>query len=143
MKQRLPVMGPLLAALVAAASIAWGLAMPRAPEASSLRRAVTLPSEDTVALLGGLQLGDALVGWQVTAITGPDPEGTIRVEVARDKVTFALELRPLDRVTEQPPVQTERWAIYYGHVRPPEVKLTRNVIRATTNALANRVRAAE
>lgn len=140
---RSAVLGPLLAAFVAAAGIAWGLAWP--PPADQTPRVATQPalSDEAVALVGGLAPGDMLVGWKVTAMSGPDRRGTIRIELAHRTVAFSLLVAPLGALPEQPPVQTERYAVFYGHVDPPQTVLPRNVVHATTNALANRIRSHE
>jgi hypothetical protein len=135
------VLGPLLAALVAAAGIAWGLVDPPPASPSPVSPATAAP--EASALLGGLSRGDRLVGWDVTAVAGPDADGVIRVDIAHGMVAFALMLAPLGSMPEAPPVQTEHWAIYYGHVDPADTRLPRNVVHTTTNALANLVRAHE
>jgi len=137
--QRMGVLGPLLAALVSAAGIAWGLADPPVRADVNGSPPATLGASAS-ALLGGLAQGDTLVGWRVTAVTGPDGDGAIRVQLVNRDVAFSLMVSPLQGALEQAPVQTEHWAIYYGHVRPADASLSRNVITATTHALANRVR---
>jgi len=138
LRQRMGVLGPLLAALVAAAGIAWGLADPPRTDANDAGSARTTAAAR--ALLGGLAQGDTLVGWRVTAVSGPDNDGVIRIQLVNRDVAFSLMLSPLEGALEQAPVQTEHWAIFYGHVQPADTALSRNVITATTNALANRVR---
>lgn len=134
------VLGPLLAALVAASGIAWGLAAP--PVVEDVARTVESAeaTEETRALFGGLARGDRLIGWRVTAITGPDEHDTIRIELADREVAFSLMVAPKTDAAHPPPVATEHWAIYYGHVDPPDTVLPRNVIRGTTGALAKLIR---
>ncbi|MBL4683649.1 MAG: hypothetical protein JKY37_03590 [Nannocystaceae bacterium] len=137
---RLVVLGPLLAALVAASGIAWGLVQPPPRSDDAVPQRATEGGPEVRALLGGLSRGDTLVGWRVTAISGPDARGTIRIELSHRQLAFSLLLSPKGAQPEQAPVQTEHWSIFYGHVFPPEAVLSANVIRATTNGLANRVR---
>ena len=82
------------------------------------------------------------MGWTVQAIDGPH-EGMVRVDLGRDDVRFALMVAAKDARPEAPPVATERYAIFYGHVHPPGTSLPDNTIRATTHALARRIRAHE
>ena len=140
MSSRTAVLGPLVAGLVAAGGIAWGLVDPPGGRASEEPSRTPRPSAQADALLGGLAPGDNLVGWQVTAVGGPDEEGAFRIDLAHRDIEFALMLVPRGESPEPAPIETEHYAIYYGHVRPPDTVLTRNVITATTTALARRVR---
>ena len=140
---RSQVLGPLLAALVAASGIAWGLASPPILEGPPRTPDRPPATKETRALLGGLSRGDRLVGWRITAITGPDEHETIRIDLAHREVAFSLMVTPKTKTAHPAPVTTEHWAIYYGHVDPPDTILPRNVIRATTNALANHIRTHE
>jgi len=94
------------------------------------------------ALLGGLAEGQAVVGWHVDAIEGP-MDGELRVHLSRDGVRFAVMIRPRGAGDELAPLQTERYAIFFGHVEPPETPLPANTVTATTHALARRIRAHE
>ena len=137
---RTVVLGPLLAALVAASGIAWGLASPPMVEGPPRTPKRNAADEETRALFGGLARGDRLTGWRVTAITGPDEHDTIRIDLANRDVAFSLMVAPKNDAAHPPPVATEHWAIYYGHVDPPDTVLPRNVIRGTTGALAKLIR---
>jgi len=137
---RAPVLGPLLAALVSASGIAWGLAAPPVVDGPPRTPKRATASEETRALFGGLSPGDRLGGWRVNAITGPDERGEIRIELSARDVAFSLMVAPKTDAAHPPPVATEHWAIYYGHVDPPDTVLPRNVIRGTTGALAKLIR---
>jgi hypothetical protein len=104
----------------------------RAPQASAEAR----------ALLGGLAVGERLMGWTVQAVDGP-LEGVLRVDLGRDDVRFALTVAPKDARPERAPVETERYAIFYSDAHPPGTALPDGTIRATTHALARRIRANE
>lgn len=93
-------------------------------------------------LLGGLAAGDELVGWTVRSLEGPT-EGMLHVEVERDGVSFPLMVAAKGSHPQRPPVTTERYLIFYGHAYPPQITLPEGTIRATTHALARRVRAHE
>ncbi len=99
-------------------------------------------SEEARALLGGLAVGERLMGWTVEALDGPH-EGLLRIDLARDDVRFALMVAAKGTRAEAAPVETERYVIFYGHVHPPDTSLPDGTIRATTNALARRIRANE
>lgn len=99
-------------------------------------------SDEGRALLGGLEVGERIMGWTVHAIDGPH-EGVLRVDVGRDDVRFALMVVAKGTSPEAAPVETERYVIFYGHVQPPETALPDGTIRATTHALARRIRAHE
>jgi hypothetical protein len=130
--------GPLLVALACLGALA--IAPGRDPIDAESSGPVATSS--ALALLGDPTVGDRLVGWTIVAIDGPR-DGTIRIDIGRDRVRFALMVTRIGAMAEPAPVQTEHYAIYYGHVDPPDTVLPANVIRATTNALANRIRAHE
>lgn len=108
---------------------------------TQVRRAPEI-SDEGRALLGGLREGERLMGWTVQALDGPH-DGMLRIDLARDDVRFALMVVATGRRAESPPLSTERYAIFYGHAHPPEVTLPDGTIRATTHALARRIRANE
>lgn len=108
------------------------VAVPRAPSMGAEAR----------ALLGGLAEGERIMGWTVQALDGPH-EGLLRVDVAREQVRFAMMVATKGTRAESAPVETERYVIFYGHVHPPETSLPDGTIRATTHALARRIRANE
>jgi hypothetical protein len=100
------------------------------------------PSDEARALLGGLAVGERLMGWTVQAIDGPH-DGVVRVDLDRDGVRFALLVAAKGTRAEAAPVETARYVIFYGHVHPPDTALPDGTIRATTHALARRIRAHE
>lgn len=133
--------GPLLAMCLCVAGLVWGVVDPPTPT-STPAKVMPEAVAEVRALLGDLQEGERLVGWTVEAIDGPR-DGVIRVHVRRDRVGFALMVAKKGRLPQPAPVETEAHAIYYGHVDPPDTRLPDGTIRATTHALANRIRAAE
>lgn len=96
-------------------------------------------SADARALLGGLAEGDALVGWTVDRIVGP-VDGELRVFLRRDGTSFALMVARNEALEHAAPLTTQRYAIFYGHAEPADVELPRNTTRATSHALARRIR---
>jgi hypothetical protein len=132
---------PLAALLLCAAGLVWGLAEPPAPASAPVKEPPSASAEAR-ALLGDLKVGDRLVGWTVEALDGPH-DGVIRVDLRRDRVGFSLMVAKKGHMREPAPVETEAYSIYYGHVDPPDTRLPDGTIRATTNALGNRIRATE
>ncbi len=134
---------PALVVLLCAAGLVIARVAPVASRAE-LERARSQPevSEAGRALVGGLSVGDRIVGWDVLAIDGPR-DGVLRVDLGRDGVRFALMVAAQGHLPHAAPVQTERHVIYYGHAHPPGTRLPDGTIRATTHSLARRVRANE
>lgn len=99
-------------------------------------------SAEGLALLDELAIGERLMGWTVQALDGPR-DGQLRVDLARDDVRFSLVVAPKGSRAEPAPVETERYVIFYGYVYPAETVLPDGTIRATTHALARRIRARE
>jgi hypothetical protein len=99
-------------------------------------------SDGARALLGELAVGEHLMGWTVEALDGPR-DGMLRIDLGRDDVRFALLVARKGTRAEAAPLETERYAIFYGHVHPPETTLSDDTIHATTHALARRIRAHE
>lgn len=94
------------------------------------------------ALLGDLAIGERLMGWTVRELDGPR-DGLLRVELARDDVRFSLAVAAKGTRVQAGPVETERYVIFYGYVYPADTVLPETTIRATTHALARRIRARE
>jgi hypothetical protein len=101
-----------------------------------------LPASDVVALLGGLEIGERIAGWEVLGFDGPR-EDAVRIELGRDQQRFAIMVARLGVRPELPPVTTERYAVYYGHAHPPETRIPDGAIRAVTHAFGRRIRGTE
>jgi hypothetical protein len=99
-------------------------------------------SDEARALLGELAVGERLMGWTVEALDGPR-DGLLRIELARDGVRFSLLVARKGTRAEPAPVETERYVVFYSSAHPPEITLPDGTIRATTHALARRLRAHE
>jgi hypothetical protein len=100
------------------------------------------PTPAALTLLGELEIGEHIGGWEVLGIEGP-MNGEIRVELGRDHQRFSIMVARLGTRPEKPPVKTEQYAIYYGHAHPPDTSIPDGAIRAITHALARRVSATE
>lgn len=99
-------------------------------------------SAHAVALLDGLQLGDRVAGWTVIELVGPRARA-IDIGFERDGQRFVVTIAPMGARPEHPAVQTDRYAIYYGHAVPPERPIPDGAVRAITAALARRIGAHE
>ncbi len=129
----------LLVCLVALA-VAWlAPVIPSPQSTASPAPEITAPAR---ALLGDLKEGDKIMGWTVVALDGPRDQ-QLRVDLERDGVRFALMVAAKGRRPQPPPVQTEHHVIFYGHAHPPDTTLPSGTIRATTHALARRIRGRE
>lgn len=91
-----------------------------------------------VALLDGLHVGERIVGWTVIALDGPH-ERAIDVGLERDGQRFVVTIAPMGARPENPALQTDRYAIYYGHAVPPGTSIPDGAVRAITAALARRI----
>ncbi|MCX4241958.1 hypothetical protein [Paraliomyxa miuraensis] len=133
---------PALVALSCALGllVAWVDPVKRQAQAQDAR--APRITDEGRALLGGLAEGERLMGWTVQALDGPR-DGLLHIELGRDQVGFALMVATKGTRAESAPVETERYVIFYGHVHPPETILPDGTIRATTHALARRIRAQE
>lgn len=100
------------------------------------------PTEQAIAMLGGLHPGDTLVGWTVLGIDGPH-EGKVRVDLGRDAVRFSITVAPLGTELQSAPLSTDAHALYYGHPHPRGTSLPPGAVRALLHRIADRVRAHE
>ena len=99
-----------------------------------------LPTLDAQAaeLLDGLRVGERIAGWTVITLAGPH-ERAIDIGLERDGQRFVVTIAPMGARPENPALQTERYAIYYGHATPPDRKVPDGAVRAITAALARRI----
>lgn len=133
---------PAVVALACLLAFGFSQLDPVAQSGEVERRREPQPSDEARALLGGLTVGERLMGWTVHAIDGPH-DGMLRVDLGRDDTRFALMVAAKGTRPEAAPVETARYVIFYGHVHPPDTSLPDGTIRATTHALARRIRANE
>jgi hypothetical protein len=133
----------LPSALVAMSCAAAVLHADRSPAAAP---AVAAPAREAsagvVALLGGLRERERIAGWDVLGVSGP-LEGEARIDLARDGLRFSIMVTRLGARPENPYVQTDRYAIHYGHAHPAGATVPDNAVRATAHAIARRIRATE
>jgi hypothetical protein len=133
---------PAAIALAGVAALGWSQLHPVTPASKPSVPSEPQLSDEARTLLGELEVGDQIMGWTVQALDGPT-DGMLRIDVGRDRVRFALMVATIGSRPQAPPLQTQRYAIFYGHAHPPETSLPDGTIRATTHALARRIRAHE
>lgn len=142
-EDRAPVIAPLLAALVTASGIAWGLVAPPRSEAVARPDASTSLAAPVAEVLASLEVGTRLAGWRVVAVVPADEPGGARVDLERDDLRFGLSVIPREAAVHSAPTRTEHWAIYYGHVRPQGARVPTRIVTAVTAALEREIRARE
>ena len=86
----------------------------------------------------GLHVGDRIAGWKVRALAG-SPDSELRIDLERDDVRFAITVTPLGARPENPPTQSQRHAIYYGHAQPKGTRVPEGAVRAITADIARRL----
>ncbi|MEM7155381.1 MAG: hypothetical protein AAF799_21205 [Myxococcota bacterium] len=122
--------------------VAWAVLSTVEPWAPTGETNVKPPariSDEGRALLGGLAVGEKITGWTVRRLDGPR-DSQLRVDVERDGVAFALMVALEGRLPQTPLVRTKNYVVFYGHPEPKDTVLPEGTIRATTNALARRIR---
>jgi hypothetical protein len=91
-----------------------------------------------VELLDGLRVGDRVAGWTVIELVGPR-ERAIDIGFERDAQRFVVTITPMGARPEHPAMQTDRYAIYYGHAVPADRAIPDGAVRAITAALSRRI----
>jgi hypothetical protein len=80
-----------------------------------------------VALLGDLEPGTPIAGFIVDGVEGPDAEGrdpeAILVHLHRDEIRLAITVVPHGTLGHNPPAQTARHDLFFGHLRPDDAVL--------------------
>lgn len=136
-------LGPAIVAALAVAALVHGELRP--PPVADTDAAATREPEATrgaLALLDGLAKGDTMAGWTVLGIDGPRDEA-IRIDFGRDEIRFSVMVMRLGAVPQTPPVQTDRYAIYYGHAQPADTPIPTGAVRAITHGIERRIRNTE
>jgi hypothetical protein len=126
------------AALALACAIAALVAELSREEPTTTQSPAAAITPRAVELLDGLHVGQRLAGWTVIALDGPR-DRAIDVGLERDGQRFVVTIAPMGARPENPAVQTDRYAIYYGHAVPPDTTIPDGAVRAITFALARRI----
>ena len=132
-----PWFGPAAVALVC-----WVGAIVLELRPAPVERERAAASDRAIALLDGLRVGDRVAGWTVLGIDGPREEA-IRIDYAHGDVRFAITVSPLGTVPDSPPMHTDLYAIYYGHVQPDGAKVPPAAVKALLADTARRLRKTE
>lgn len=102
----------------------------------------TSVAPEVTALLGGLEVGDAVAGWAVLGVHGPH-QGKLTLDFGRDALRFSVTVAPLGSQVHAAPRTTDRYALYYGHPHPRGAKIPDGAIRAIMANLERTIRANE
>ncbi|MFO0548832.1 MAG: hypothetical protein U0271_10615 [Polyangiaceae bacterium] len=94
---------------------------------------------DVLALVAPLVEGGTLEGYTIERIE-PVRERSFKVKLAREGVSFELEVMQHGTRPALPPKSTARYDLYYGHVTPAEDAATRADIERLLTALSRVVR---
>lgn len=134
----------LLAGAGAAAALALGgwLGGARGYTALHHARPTAAPRADpAVAAWLGLDVGDALAGFRVAAIRGPNEGGEVRLELERGDATLVLTVGPAGRHPDRAPPRTRAgWDVRYGKPPPGRAEPPAEAREAALDALAARLR---
>lgn len=122
------------AAIAVAAIVLIAIAPPREPPAPA---AIATEPVDT-HVLDGLVVGDRIAGWSVAAIAAT-ADGGLDVTMQRDGLRFVYAVVPLGTRPENPPFQSDAYAIYYGHATPAGREIPAGALRATSADLLRRL----
>jgi hypothetical protein len=109
---------------------------------SSASRVEARPaSEDVRAVLGGLQVGDTVEGYEVTWIGAVREDGgvALRLEQGGRRMRLAMGL---DTDDPRPPVRTEKYALYYEKTGRLDAASEEDCARVL-ESLAKRIRKVE
>lgn len=114
--------------LLAAATVGYVLLQPTpAPPTEAESSSFPPASAIAVALLGDLEPGTPIAGFIVDGVEGPGAEGrdpdAILVHLHRDEIRLAITVVPRGTLGHNPPTQTARHDLYFGHLRPDDAVL--------------------
>ena len=104
----------------------------------SVEPAATVAAPPPITEVLGLKAGDKIAGWKVRALAGT-PDTELRIDLERDAIRFAITVTPLGIRPENPPAQSQRHAIYYGHAQPAGTRVPDGAVRAITADIARRL----
>ncbi len=84
-------------------------------------------SATAVAILGELEPGTPIAGFIVDGVEGPGVEGqdadAILVHLHRDEIRMAITIAPRGSLDHNPPTQTARYDLFFGHLQPDDAVL--------------------
>ena len=97
---------------------------------------------DAVALLDGLRVGSPAGPWSVAAIR-PPKEKRLPILFIGDGASLTVWVERKESTKRHPPAQTERYAIFYSSVFPPDAAGAKNSPREALAEIEKRLRKTE
>ena len=102
----------------------------------------TAPAADLGALLDGLSLGNEFDGWKVVNFTATN-EKIVWIEFGNASTFFSVGVNVRGKGNPPPPIQTERYEVGYGMVRPKGTTISQDMITKISEQVAARIRKRE
>ena len=102
----------------------------------------TAPAADVAALLNGLSLGNDFDGWKIVNFSATN-EKIVWIEFGKDRVFFSVGIGAKGKGNPPPPIQTERYEVGYGMVRPKGASITQDALMKAAEQVASRIRMRE
>jgi hypothetical protein len=102
----------------------------------------TPPASDVATLLNGLSLGNDFDGWTVVNFTATNDK-ILWIEFGKDKVFFSVGIGAKGNGKPPPPIQTERYEVGYGMIRPKGGAIPPGAFMKTAEQVASRIRLRE
>ncbi len=117
----------LVPLLLGAATLVYLLLRPEPPPPPSDTPSFPPASATAVAILGDLEPGTPIAGFIVDGVEGPGVEGqdaeAILVHLHRDRIRMAITIAPRGALDYNPPTQTARYDLFFGHLQPDDAVL--------------------
>jgi hypothetical protein len=102
----------------------------------------TAPAADVAALLNGLSLGNDFDGWKVVNFSATNDK-IVWVEFGHDRVFFSVGIGAKGKGNPPPPIQTERYEVGYGMMRPKGATVPQDVLMKMAGEVSSRIRLRE
>ena len=102
----------------------------------------TPPAADVAALLNGLSLGNEFDGWTVANFSATNDK-IVWIEFGQGKAFFSVGIGAKGKGNPPPPIQTERYEVGYGMVRPKGAAIAQEMMTKIAEQIAARIRMRE
>ena len=117
----------LVPLLLATATVGYLLLRPTPAPPSTKTPSFGPASASAVAILGTIEPGTSIAGFIVDGVEGPGVEGqdaeAILVHLHRDEIRMAITVAPRGSLDHNPPTQTARYDLFFGHLQPDDAVL--------------------
>jgi len=100
------------------------------------------PTADIAALLNGLSLGNDFDGWKVVNFFVTNDK-IVWIELGKDNAFFSVGIGAKGKGNPPPPIQTERYELGYGMVRPKGAAIPQDMMMKAAEQIASRIRMRE